>query len=80
MKTKCEIVGWLHVEDDKTQMLVREESGRISRQSADAESTFGHRAIQTGAFRRLNPIFDAATNELLGYDMQCLSPRLPSIA
>jgi hypothetical protein len=80
MQTKCEIVGWLHVDDDKTQMLVREEDGRICRHTAAAESEFGQRAIQTGAFRRLHPVFDAATNELLGYDMECLPPRLAAIA
>jgi hypothetical protein len=72
MDTKCEIVGWLLL-DDAAHVLVREEDGRISPQSVGPESTFAHQAIQTGAFRR-NPIVDPVTRETLGYEIE----RLPS--
>ena len=52
METRCEVIGWLLVDDDRAQMLVREENGRISQQATSPESTFGHHAIQTGVFRR----------------------------
>ena len=55
MATKCEVFGWLLV-DDAARVLVREESGHISLQSAKPDSAPGHWAIQTGSFRRGKPI------------------------
>jgi hypothetical protein len=75
MQKNCEIVGWLHVDDDGARMLVREENGNVS-QATQPEEAFGHAAIQTGAFRRANPIFDPVTSELLGYEMEALKNPL----
>jgi hypothetical protein len=72
MNTKCEVVGWVLL-DDSARVLVREENGSVAPQSVSADSTFAHEAIQTGSFRR-NPIVDPVTHETLGYDWE----RLPS--
>jgi len=69
MQTKCEVIGWLLV-DDSAQVMVREANGRISRQTASLASTFGHQAIQTGTFRRGNAIVDPVTHQTLGYEME----------
>jgi hypothetical protein len=72
-ETKCEVVGWL-VEGDAARVLIREEDGHLSLQAVSADSTFAHQSIQTGSFRRGNPIIDPVTNETIGYEME----RLPS--
>jgi hypothetical protein len=73
MHTTCEVIGWLLDDDDKTQVLVREQDGQISLQTASLESTFGRYALQTGRFRRGNPIVDPVTRETLGYEMERIS-------
>lgn len=80
METKCEVIGWLLVEADRAQVLVREENGHISLQTANPESTPGQYAIQTGSFRRGNPIIDPVTRETLGYEMERLSSPLAASA
>jgi hypothetical protein len=79
MATKCEVFGWLLV-DDAARVLVREESGHISLQNAKPESTpgHGHWAIQTGSFRRGKPIVDPVTGQSLGYEMEWVSTPLAS--
>ena len=80
MATKCEVFGWLLV-DDAARVLVREESGHISLQSAKPEDAPGHWAIQTGSFRRGKPIFDPVTGQSLGYEMEWVaSPLVNAIA
>jgi hypothetical protein len=79
MATKCEVFGWLLV-DDAARVLVREESGHISLQSAKPESTPGHWAIQTGSFRRGKPIFDPVTGQSLGYEMEWVASPLADAA
>ena len=69
MGAMCEVVGWL-LEDDRSEVLIREENGAMSSQCADLRTTFGHEAIQTGAFRRGNPIIDPVTRKMIGYEMQ----------
>lgn len=78
MATKCEIVGWLLL-DDAAHVLVRDENGRISPQSVNSEDTFAHQAIQTGSFRR-NPIIDPMTHETPGYDLERLPSPLAALA
>jgi hypothetical protein len=75
METKCEVIGWL-LEDDAPCVLVRDGNGAISLQTAPPESSFGHEAIQTGRFRRGNPIIDPQTQEIIGYEMERLSSTL----
>lgn len=72
MGTKCDVVGWLLV-DDTAGVLVREENGRISLQTVVSENTFAHHSIQTGSFRRGNPILDPVTHETVGYEMERLA-------
>jgi hypothetical protein len=79
METRCEVIGWLLVDDDRAQMLVREENGRISQQAASPESTFGHHAIQTGVFRRGAAIVDPVTHETLGYEMETVSSLVAAL-
>jgi hypothetical protein len=80
MKATCEVIGWLFDEADKSQVLVREMNGAISLQTASLDSTFGQFAIQTGAFRRGNPIVDPSTLETLGYEMEWVSSPLAALA
>jgi hypothetical protein len=65
MNTKCEVVGWLLL-DDGARVLVREENGHISPQAVSPENTFAHHAIQTGSFRRYDSIVDPQTHETFG--------------
>jgi hypothetical protein len=65
----CEVIGWLLDGEDNSQVLVRERDGQISLQTASLDSTFGRHAVQTGCFRRGNPIIDPVTHETLGYEM-----------
>lgn len=69
MTTTCEVIGWL-LDTDSARVLVRERDGRISAQRANAEGTFADKSIQTGAFRRGDPIVDPVTRETLGYEME----------
>jgi hypothetical protein len=78
MDMKCEIVGWVLL-DDAARVLVRDENGHISPQGVGPQGTFAHQAIQTGSFRR-NPIIDPVTNETLGYDMELLPNPLAPLA
>jgi hypothetical protein len=80
METRCEVIGWLLVDDDRAQVLVREVNGRILQQTATPESTFGHESIQTGAFRRGKPIIDPVTHETLGYEMERVSRLVAAVA
>ena len=75
MATKCEVFGWLLV-DDAAQVLVREESGHISLQAAKPDNSSGNWAIQTGSFRRGNPIVDPVTGQSLGYEMEWVASPL----
>lgn len=80
MDRKCEVIGWLLDEHETAQVLIREKNGDISLQKADLESTFGQYAIQTGAFRRGNPIIDPVTRETLGYEMERVPNPLVALA
>lgn len=79
MQTKCEVIGWLLVDTDKAQVLVREQDGHVSRQLANPGCTSGPNAIQTGTFRRGNPIVDPITRETLGYEMERLSGPIAAL-
>ena len=79
MGPKCEVIGWLLVDTDRARVLIREENGDLSSQTADPESTFGHQSIQTGAFRRGNPIVDPVTREMLGYEMERVSAHVAAL-
>ena len=70
MNAHCEVIGWL-LDTDIARVLVRE-NGRISAQVANAHGSLGDCAIQTGAFRRGNPIVDPVTNETVGSEMEQL--------
>ena len=75
MNTHCEVIGWL-LDTDKARVLVREKNGYISAQVANASGTFADRSIQTGAFRRGNPIVDPVTHETVGYEMEELQSAI----
>jgi hypothetical protein len=72
MTAHCEVVGWV-LDTDVARVLVRE-NGRVSAQKARTRGSFADCAIQTGAFRRGNPILDPITRETIGYEME----ELPS--
>lgn len=70
MEANCEVIGWLFVDAEHAQVLVREESGGISSHAAAPDGALGRWAIQTGVFRRGAPIIDPVTHETLGYEME----------
>jgi hypothetical protein len=70
---KCEVIGWVLEDPERSEILVREANGQLRTQKANPESASGEFSIQTGAFRRGKRIVDAATLETLGYEMQRLS-------
>lgn len=68
---KCEVVGWLFIDSEKPQLLVREQR-ESDPQPVNLETGFAHQAIQTGAFRRGAPIIDPVTQRTVGYEMETL--------
>lgn len=72
MESKCEVVGWSII-DNAEHVFVREANGEISLQPVHSDSAFANQAIQTGKYRRGNPIVDAVTRETVGYEMELLS-------
>lgn len=68
---KCEVVGWVFIDSEKPQLLVREER-TAAPQAMDIAQTFAHQAVQTGSFRRGNPIVDPLTQQTVGYEMEAL--------
>jgi hypothetical protein len=80
MESTCEVVGWLLDDSEHTQVLIRETNGELSLQTADLGSTFGQRAVQTGAFRRGNPIIDPVTRQMIGYEMERIPKPLVEAA
>lgn len=79
METTCEVIGWLLLDPDRAQVLVREENGDISLQAARLENALGQQAIQTGMFRRGNPIVDPVTHETLGYELERMSGAVAAL-
>jgi hypothetical protein len=79
MGTKYQVIGWLF-DDNAARVLVREENGHVSSQAANTEGAFAHQAIQTGSFRRGNPIIDPVTHETLGYELVPVSSLLAAQA
>jgi hypothetical protein len=80
MDAKCEVIGWLHLDEDKARVLVREEDGHVSEQTASFETALGHEAIQTGVFRRGNPIVDPVTHQTVGYEMERIWSAVTALA
>jgi hypothetical protein len=80
MDAKCEVIGWLHLDEENARVLVREEDGHVSQQAASFETALGHEAIQTGVFRRGNPIVDPVTRETIGYEMERIWSAIPALA
>lgn len=72
MTTTCEVVGWLLDGTDSGQILVRQGKGDFGTHTTRLEDTFGQLAIQTGSFRRGNPIVDPQTRATVGYEMEPL--------
>ncbi len=68
---KCQVVGWLFIDSDKPQLLVREQDGAAA-QRVNLDTSFAHQAVQTGSFRRGNPIVDPVTQQTVGYEMEAL--------
>jgi hypothetical protein len=48
------------------------EEGTAAPQAMDIAQTFAHQAVQTGSFRRGNPIVDPLTQQTVGYEMEAL--------
>ena len=69
MKKNGSVVGWV-LEADRTKVLVREASGRVSAQKSSSDDELGPRAIQTGAFLRGKQILDPVTKELIRYEFE----------
>jgi hypothetical protein len=75
---KCHVVGWLFIDSEKPQLLVREQN-EASPQTVNLDTSFANQAIQTGAFRRGNPIVDPVTQKTVGYEMEALLARFAGI-
>ncbi|HEY8538372.1 MAG TPA: hypothetical protein VIL28_05860 [Steroidobacteraceae bacterium] len=73
---KCEVVGWLFVDAERPQLLVRDRiKGEPQPVNLDSEA-----AIQTGSFRRGQPIIDPVTKKTIGFEMEPLpSPYVASL-
>jgi hypothetical protein len=68
---KCEVVGWVFIDTDKPQVLVRE-GHAAAPQAMTLSETFAHQVVQTGAFRRGSAIVDPLTRRMIGYEMEAL--------
>lgn len=80
MNSICEVIGWMFDESNQGQVLIREQNGELSSQDARLDNSFGEFAIQTGAFRRGNPIIDPVTQATLGYEMERISSAVAVVA
>jgi hypothetical protein len=69
---QCEVIGWVLVDPERTEILVREADGQVRSQQPNPESASRDCAIQTGAFRRGKRVVDPVTLETLGYEMEQL--------
>ncbi len=79
METRCEVIGWVFVDAEKPQLLVREDNGLAPPLPVNFDNGFSHQAIQTGSFRRGNPIVDPQTKQTVGYEMERMfTPYLAS--
>jgi hypothetical protein len=77
---KCEVVGWLFEDAERPQLLVRDERSKGEPQLVNLDSTLAHQAIQTGSFRRGQPIIDPVTRRTIGFEMEPLpSPYVASL-
>jgi len=56
------------------QRLVREESGRVVLEAVTSDEEFDDAARTTGCFIRAKAIRDPATLEIIGYEMEEVSP------
>jgi hypothetical protein len=69
---QSEVIGWVLVDPERTEILVREADGQVRSQQPNPESASGDCAIQTGAFRRGKRVVDPVTLETLGYEIEQL--------
>jgi len=72
---KCEVVGWVFTDSEKPQLLVREQNAPWPH-PVELDAGFAHQAVQTGSFRRGNPIIDPVTKKAVGYEMEALVASL----
>jgi hypothetical protein len=61
------------------QRLVRASDGRISLEDVESEEDFDRTARITGCFRRGKPIRDPGTREVIGYELEEVSPLTAAV-
>lgn len=64
------------LENTGAQRLIREASGRVSLEPVESQEEFDRMAKDTGCFRRGRAIRDPKTFEVIGYEMEEISPGL----
>jgi hypothetical protein len=62
------------IENTGAHRLIREADGRFSLEPVESQEEFDRMAKDTGCFRRGQPIRDPQTSEVIGYEMEEISP------
>lgn len=64
------------LENTGAHRLIREANGRVSLEPVESQEEFDRMAKNTGCFKRGRAIRDPKTFEIIGYEMEEISPTL----
>lgn len=67
------------LENTGAHRLIREADGRVSLEPVESQEDFDRIAKDTGCFRRGRAIRDPRTFEIIGYEMEEVSPALLAV-
>lgn len=68
------------IETTGAHRLIRESDGRVTLEPVESQAEFERMAKDTGCFRRARAIRDPKTFEVIGYEMEEISPRPLAVA
>lgn len=68
------------IETTGAHRLIREPDGRVSLEPVESQEEFDRMAKNTGCFRRGRAIRDPKTFEVIGFEMEEISPALAVLA
>jgi hypothetical protein len=68
------------IETTGAHRLIREADGRVSLEPVESQEEFDRMARNTGCFRRGRAIRDPKTFEVIGFEMEEISPALAVLA
>jgi len=72
--------GGHKLENTGAHRLIREANGRVSLEPVESQEEFDRIARDTGCFRRGRAIRDPRTQEVIGYEMEQVTPALTIVS